>query len=421
MILAQENGRVIGKPDKLFGVSSLAKERIAEKGREQVINSTIGVLLDDDGKLVVLDSVMKAIRGLAPDDFAAYAPIAGLPAYLEAVKKAVFMDEQPKESYVEACYAPGGTGAIRNAISAYTKPGDRILTSDWHWSPYEVVAAEIGRSVGCYSLFDEEMKFNGSAFGEKLDEILKEQNETLVIINTPAHNPTGYTLTDSDWDSVLTSIKAHPGKKIALLADIAYIDFAGDARKYRSFLKKLEGLPQNIMPLVAFSASKGYTMYGMRCGALLCMAPTAEAAKEFKDVMTVESRASWSNGNRAAMTVIAKIFEDEKLLKKVEEERNAWMKVLAGRGEAFVEAAEKVGLTIFPYDSGFFITVPCGTVKRAEAVGKALQEMDVFVIPLGSGIRVSAASNTMDECRRLPGLIAAAMEKCDKSGGDYTL
>ena len=61
MILAQENGRVIGKPDKLFGVSSLAKARIAEKGREQVINSTIGVLLDDDGKLVVLDSVMYAI------------------------------------------------------------------------------------------------------------------------------------------------------------------------------------------------------------------------------------------------------------------------------------------------------------------------------------------------------------------------
>ena len=212
---------------------------------------------------IALTLVMKAIRELEPDDFAAYAPIAGLPAYLDAVKKAVFMDEPPRESFVEACYAPGGTGAIRNAISAYTKPGDRILTSDWHWSPYEVVAAEIGRSVSCYSLFDDEMKFNGRAFAEKLDEILKEQNETLVIINTPAHNPTGYTLTDSDWDSVLTSIKAHPGKKIALLADIAYIDFAGDAKKYRGFLKKLEGLPQNIMPLIAFSASKGYTMYGM--------------------------------------------------------------------------------------------------------------------------------------------------------------
>ena len=42
------NGRnTIGKPDKLFGVSALAKARIAEIGKENVINSTLGVLLDD--------------------------------------------------------------------------------------------------------------------------------------------------------------------------------------------------------------------------------------------------------------------------------------------------------------------------------------------------------------------------------------
>ena len=59
------NGRTtIGKPDKLFGVNALAKERIAEIGKENVINSTIGVLLDDNGKLVVLSSVMDALHTL---------------------------------------------------------------------------------------------------------------------------------------------------------------------------------------------------------------------------------------------------------------------------------------------------------------------------------------------------------------------
>lgn len=133
MIIAQQNGRTtIGAPDKLFGVSSKAKERIAEIGRENVIDSTIGVLLDDGGKLVVLESVMDCIRGLAPEDYAAYAPITGLPAYQEAVKEAVFLGEIPAGVFVESCYTPGGTGAIRNAVSAYTAPGDRILTSDWH-------------------------------------------------------------------------------------------------------------------------------------------------------------------------------------------------------------------------------------------------------------------------------------------------
>ena len=206
---------------------------------------------------MVLDSVMEAIRALAPEDYAAYAPILGTPAYLESVKKAVFLDEMPENTYVEACYTPGGTGAIRNAISGYTKPGDKILTSDWHWNPYNLVAKELGREVATYTLFDENNKFNAPSFKEKLDDILSAQDEIVIIINTPAHNPTGYTFTEEDWNQVLETVSAYSDKKIALVVDIAYLDFSGDAKEYRFFLKKLTGLPQNILPLIAFSASKG--------------------------------------------------------------------------------------------------------------------------------------------------------------------
>ena len=410
MIIAQQNGRTtIGAPDELFGVSSRAKERIAQIGKENVIDSTIGVLLNDEGKLVVLDSVMEAIRALAPEDYAAYAPILGTPAYLESVKKAVFLDEMPENTYVEACYTPGGTGAIRNAISGYTKPGDKILTSDWHWNPYNLVAKELGREVATYTLFDENNKFNAPSFGEKLEEIQSVQDEIVIIINTPAHNPTGYTFTEEDWNQVLETVSAYSDKKIALVVDIAYLDFSGDAKEYRFFLKKLTGLPQNILPLIAFSASKGYTMYGMRCGALLCMAPTAEIAKEFKDVMSVECRASWSNGNRAAMTVLASILQNQELKQKVDEERESYLRILRERGEVFMAEAEKAGLKTCPYDSGFFVTIPCA---NPEKVGETLQSFNIFTIPLGPGVRVSVASNTVEECRKMPAKIKEAIELC---------
>ena len=410
MIIAQQNGRTtIGAPDKLFGVSSRAKERIAQIGKENVIDSTIGVLLNDEGKLVVLDSVMEAIRALAPEDYAAYAPILGTPAYLESVKKAVFLDEMPENTYVEACYTPGGTGAIRNAISGYTKPGDKILTSDWHWNPYNLVAKELGREVATYTLFDENNKFNAPSFKEKLEDILSAQDEVVIIINTPAHNPTGYTFTEEDWNQVLETVSAYSDKKIALVVDIAYLDFSGDAKEYRFFLKKLTGLPQNILPLIAFSASKGYTMYGMRCGALLCMAPTAEIAKEFKDVMSVECRASWSNGNRAAMTVLASILQNQELKQKVDEERESYLRILRERGEVFMAEAEKAGLKTCPYDSGFFVTIPCA---NPEKVGETLQSFNIFTIPLGPGVRVSVASNTVEECRKMPAKIKEAIELC---------
>lgn len=403
MIIANENGRKsIGVPDKLFGVSQKAKERKAELGKDKVIDSTIGVLLDDEGKIVVLDSVMKAIRMLGPEDYAPYAPITGLPEYLEAVKNIVFIDGVPEGCHIRACYTPGGTGAIRHAVSAYTKPGDKILTSDWHWSPYNIIAQEIGREVATYQLFDENKYVNYNSFDAELDKILKVQDETVVIINTPAHNPTGYTFTYADWDNVLSVIKKYKNKKIAVLVDIAYLDFSGDAHEYRGFLNKLVGLPENILPLIAFSASKGYTMYGMRCGAIMCMAPTKEIADEFRDVVSVQSRGSWSNGNRAAMKVIANILENPELYEEVKKEREGWLVKLRRRGTAFVEKAKEVGLDIIPYDSGFFITIPC---DNPDEICAKLQEKNLFTVPLSKGIRVSVASNTIDECKRMPEII----------------
>lgn len=406
MIMAEANGRTIGKPDKLFGVSNLAKQRIAEIGKDMVIDATIGVLLNDDGKLAVLSSVVEELRSLEPEDYAEYAPIMGLPAYREAVKKAVFLDETP-DAFVESCFTPGGTGAIRNAISCYTKPGDAVLTGDWHWSPYRVIAEEQGRRLETYALFDEAGVFHHRAFEASLRDLMNRQDGALIIINTPAHNPTGYTFTEGDWDHVINVLQMFPDKKLRLLVDIAYLDFSGDAREYRAFFKKLVGLPQNILPLIAFSASKGFTLYGMRCGALLCMAPTAEIAKEFADVNSVASRASWSNGNRAAMTVIAGIFSDEKLLAQVTEEREHFLKILRSRGRAFMDAAAAAGLSCCPYDSGFFVTIPCG---NADAVGRELQKYDIFAIPLGEGVRVSVASITEAECIRIPEKLRASIE-----------
>lgn len=77
-IMAQANGRTIPKEDKIFGISNRAKAMIAKEGRDKVVNATIGALLDDDGKLVVLSSVADVFKTLAPEDYAEYAPIGGI-------------------------------------------------------------------------------------------------------------------------------------------------------------------------------------------------------------------------------------------------------------------------------------------------------------------------------------------------------
>lgn len=406
-ILARQNDRSIPKEDKIFGISNRAKKMIAEKGADKVINATIGSLLDDDGKLIVLSSVDEVFRGLKPDEYADYAPICGIPAFREAVQKAAFGKFRPK-SFTDAVAAPGGTGALRNAIANYSQQGDKVLTSDWHWSPYNTIAGEIRRRVDTFSLFTEDRKFNWQSFREKVLQLLDTQDSLVIILNTPAHNPTGYSLTLGDWDKVTEVLTeaAKKGKAIALVVDAAYIDFAGDEEECRRFLPKLETMPENVLPIIAYSLSKTFTLYGTRCGALICMAKTREIADEFKRVCEFSSRGSWSNGTKAAQVLLAKIYADDKLLARVSEERARYRDMLLARGRAFEEEAAKVGLEMVPFDAGFFASIPC---SDPDGISAQLEKQGLFIVPLAKGLRVSVASVSEEKCRRIPAMIKAVM------------
>lgn len=407
-IMAARNARHIPKEDKIFGINKRAKQKIAEKGKDAVINATIGTLLDDNGNLMVLSTVDKMFHELTPDEYAAYAPIGGTPAFKEAAIRAAFSDHFPK-GYVEAVATPGGTGAIRNTIANYSAYRDKVLTTDWFWTPYETICEEMGRTVDTFKLFNAERKFNTDSFKKKVTELLELQERLVIILNTPAHNPTGYALTVEDWTNVVNVLnETDKEKKITLLIDAAYIDFAGDEMEYRKFLPVLDNLNHNVLPLMAYSMSKTFTLYGMRCGALICIAPTEEIAAEFKRVVEFSSRGCWSNSPKAAQSIITKIFADESLHKEVSTERAEIRNLLLRRGKAFEEECEKIGLVSVPFDAGFFVAIPC---EDPVELCKELEDEDIFLIPHSRGIRVSVASISEEKCRVLPEKILEVMNR----------
>ena len=407
MIFASPQGRNIPKEDKIFGINNRAKAMIAEEGKEKVVNATIGALLDDDGELIVLSSVNDVFKKLSPKEFAEYAPISGTPEFKKAVKQDALRGYEPK-GFVEASATPGGTGAIRNTIANYTDRGDSVLVADWYWSPYGTIAAEQGRKVETFAFFNDERKFNADDFKVKAESLLSKQQRLVIILNTPAHNPTGYSLTTEDWNNVKTVLESLPAdKKITLLVDTAYIDFAGDEEEYRSFLPILEEMPENVLTLISHSLSKAYTLYGMRCGALICLAKTEEIAEEFKRVCEFSSRASWSNCARAPQAILSKIYSDPELKAKVFEERQGYREMLLRRGRAFEKAAAECGLEMVPFDAGFFASIPC---SNPDEVAARLEKEGIFLVPLAKGLRVSVASVSEEVCCSLPARILAAMK-----------
>ena len=410
MIFAAKQNRNIPKEDKIFGISNRAKAMIAKEGKDKVVNATIGALLDDEGELIVLSSVDEVFHSLTPKEYAEYAPIAGVPEFREAVIKDVCGNYQP-HAYMTAVAAPGGTGALRNAIANYSERGDKILVSDWYWAPNSTIAQELGRGTETCAFFNDERNFHLADFEKKVVSLLAKQERLVIILNTPAHNPTGYSLTDEDWQGVAEVLRKHSaGKKVALVVDIAYIEFSSHDHNPRNFLPILESLPESVLPLISHSFSKTYTLYGMRCGALVCMAKTKEIAEEFKQVCEFSSRASWSNCARAPQMIVAKIYADPKLKARVDEEREGFRDMLLRRGKAFETAAREVGLEIVPFDAGFFASIPCAD---PDAVSAELEKEGIFLVPLAKGVRVSIASISEKVCAALPAKIKAALARVE--------
>ena len=395
--------------DAIFGASAAAKAATAKFGAEKVTNATIGAIIDEQEKLACIPTMEKVFRSLPMTDMIDYAPIAGLPDYLDAVQGLTFADQKP-DGYTAAVATAGGTGAVHHAIANYSEVGDEVLTSDWYWGPYNALCREGGRKLATYQLFDEQQNFNISAFKEKVSTLLGKQNSLLIIINTPAHNPTGYSLSEEDWAQVLDVCKAEAkkgDKKVSILVDVAYIDYAGEKNEARKFMKQFGGLPDNMLVMFAFSMSKGYTMYGQRTGAIIGLSASKTVIDEFAQVAKFSSRATWSNINRGAMTVLTKIQQDAALLAQFEKERDALYQTIRERGAIFMEEAKACKLNALPYKAGFFISIPAADPG---AVCDKLHDDLIFAVPLKMGVRIAVCAVPIAKMRGMAEKIKKAYD-----------
>lgn len=399
--------------DKIFGANAAAGRAVAQYGRDKVVNATIGAFMDEQEILACIPTVEKTFRKLPIGNIISYAPIAGSPDFLEAFINLTFADHKP-DAYIEAVATAGGSGAIHHTIWNYSEIGDTVLTSDWYWGPYKVLCQDGLRDLDTYTLFDEQQKFNIVSFSTKVKELLVKQNNLIVIINTPAHNPTGFSLTDSDWDHVLTLFQEcakDTTKRIIPLIDVAYIDYAGEKNACRAFLKKLGGLPSNILPILACSMSKGYTMYGQRTGVMIGVSSSKEVIEEFKNINQFTSRATWSNITHSAMKLMATIYQDKGLLAQVEQERDAYYTLIRKRADIFMSEAQEVGLHMLPYIAGFFITIPA---NKPDAVCEKLHDDNIFAVPLANGIRIAVCAVTSAKITGMAAKIANAMQAVEE-------
>ncbi|HEY4013318.1 MAG TPA: aminotransferase class I/II-fold pyridoxal phosphate-dependent enzyme [Polyangiaceae bacterium] len=341
------------------------------------MDATIGVLLDDDGALAILPSAARCVREVSTLEWATYAPIAGNPAFLRAVIDDLFAAQPDLRRTAVAVATPGGSGALRHAIANFLEPGQAALTTNWLWGPYRTLCDESGRRLETFDMFAPGGGLDVAAFDAALSRLLAAQGRALVFINDPCHNPTGYSMTDDEWRAVVERVSARSAEgPVTLLVDCAY--FLYSARDPRAFLRHLQGLPSRATVLFAWSASKSFTHYGLRVGALVACVGDPTERTLVESALAYSSRGTWSNCNRGGMTAITRLLSDAELARVCNAERDALKAGLSARVEAFNRLAPARKLRYPRYEGGFFVTV---FDDHAREKAQVMRDKGVYVVP----------------------------------------
>jgi len=380
--------------DPIFALNAKAQARA--KAGEDVLNLTIGALMRDDGRMAVMPTVFEAYRRIDPEQAAAYAPISGPPAFLRSVIEDLF----PDSSFVEQAVAvatPGGTGAIHHAIVNFLEPGESLLTTSYYWGPYGILAKHTRRGIETFDMFDVEGRFNTASMEVALDRLIARQDRVLILLNTPCHNPTGYSLDDDDWERAIAVIlRAAERTPVTLMLDLAYAKFAKPGSiRWPSYMERLAG---NVNMLFAWTASKAFAQYGARIGACIAVEPDPEERARIENALGFSCRGTWSNCNHLGMLAITEILTDPELHRSCDAERAELRRLLRERVLVFNEHAARAELLYPRYEGGFFVAVFTPDAQRTTEI---MQAKGVFVVPLNGAVRVALCATPTNKIPRL--------------------
>lgn len=385
-----------GRPgdDPIFALNAEAKRRAA--AGEDVINATIGALLHDDGRLAVMPSVVETLANVAPEVGAGYAPIPGRDDFRKAVIDDL-LGGTPMRDWAVSVATPGGSGALRMAMDDFLDVGHAALTTSYFWGPYRTLADESGRTLQTFRMFDEG-RFDIASLDASLDGAMRDQGRALLLLNTPCHNPTGYSLDAEEWKQTAEVIERHAAKgPLVVLVDAAYAFYAPEG--LRVALEALPAIAEKTLVLVAWSASKSFAQYGLRIGALIAITPDAEERKRINNAMTFSCRGLWSNCNAGGQAAIAKMLIDPALRARAVAERQHLVEMLARRVDKWNELAGQHPKIVYPrYDGGFFTTVFCDDPQGAAA---ALRDQGIYVVPTAGALRVAMCAVNERQIERI--------------------
>ncbi len=274
--------------------------------RPQKVSLSIGLYLDEQGKVPVMKAVRQAAADLggqmAPST---YLPMEGLAAYREAVGRLVLGDDSAAlaQRRVATIQTLGGSGALKVGADFLRRHLDlrEIWVSDPTWDNHAALFEGAGLAVRTYPYYDPTTC--GLRFEAMLQAFEAMPAGSLVLLHASCHNPTGVDLTRAQWQALIPVIAR---RGLMPFVDMAYQGFgdgiAEDAWSVRALAEA------GVEMLVANSFSKNFSLYGERVGGLSVVCASEDAAARVLGQLKATVRRIYSSPAAHGAQLVAKVL-----------------------------------------------------------------------------------------------------------------
>jgi aromatic-amino-acid transaminase len=293
--------------DPILGVT----EAFVADPNPRKVNLGVGVYVNDDGKVPLLECVRRAeqqvtARG-APHP---YLPIDGIAAYDAAVQSLVLGPSSPitREGRAITVQALGGTGGLKVGADFLRRfaPGANVWISDPSWENHRALFEGAGFIVNAYPYYDAATR--GLDFAGMCEALESIPHGGIVVLHACCHNPTGVDPTPDQWPRIVSIVRS---RALIPFLDIAYQGFAEGLAEDGTVIRLFADTPGPMF--VSSSFSKSFSLYGERVGALTIVgADRDEALRALSQVKRI-ARANYSSPPSFGGHIVATVLDSPEL------------------------------------------------------------------------------------------------------------
>lgn len=358
------------------------------------VNLGIGIYYDDQGRLPLLPSVIKAETDLSKHlEPRPYLPMEGLAAYRTAIQNLLFGEnsEPLTSKRVATVQTVGASGALRVGADFLKRyfPASDMYVSDPTWDNHRAIFEAAGFTVKTYPYYD--AVTGGVKFDEMLATLKALPKNSVVLLHPCCHNPTGVDLSKEQWQALVPVIKE---RELIAFLDIAYQGFGDsiidDAYAIRLFAES------GLTFFVSNSFSKNLSYYGERAGGLSAVCANAEEAERILGQLKLTIRKTYSSPAYHVATVTANVMNTPELRAMWENEVTEMrVRIKAMRQKLYDVLTAKVPSKDFSYlikQRGMFSY----TGLSPEQVDRLREEFAVYLVKSGRMCVAGLNSNNVD-------------------------